>query len=210
MRMSQLAAAAGLPVATVKYYLRVGLLPPGTATGATQATYTDEHAQRLRLVRALVEVAGLSIADVGSVVARLDSPADSWHEVLGAVHTTLPPHPPQDGAASATAPSAARELVERLGWDVPPSLPALRQLDRALGAAEAAGLPLSPAGLTAYAEAAHRVGEVDVAEVPTSSPQEATRHVVLGTLLYEPVLLALRRLAQVDASATRFAATPPR
>ena len=37
MRISALAAAAGLPVATVKYYLREGLLQSGVATSATQA-----------------------------------------------------------------------------------------------------------------------------------------------------------------------------
>lgn len=205
--MSELASAAGLPVATVKYYLRIGLVPTGTATGATQATYSDEHVQRLRLVRALVEVAGLSIADVGAVTARLDSPAASWHEVLGAVHLSLPPQPPHGEIAD--APSPARALVEQLGWDVHPSVPALRQLDRALAAADAAGLPMPAATFATYARAAHLIGELDVADVPTTSPQEATRHVVMGTLLYEPVLLALRRLAQVDASATRFATTPP-
>ena len=37
MRISALAQATGLPVATVKYYLREGLLHPGVATSATQA-----------------------------------------------------------------------------------------------------------------------------------------------------------------------------
>ena len=41
MRISTLAVAADLPVATVKYYLREGLLHPGVATSATQATYDD-------------------------------------------------------------------------------------------------------------------------------------------------------------------------
>lgn len=36
-----------------------------------------------------------------------------------------------------------------------------------------------------------------------SSPTPSVR-TVIGTLVYEPVLLALRRLAQVDASARRF------
>ena len=60
-----------------------------------------------------------------------------------------------------------------------------------------------------YAEAARKVAEADVAGVPTSSPEEATRYVVVGTIVYEPVLLALRRLAQVDASAHRFTGSRP-
>jgi hypothetical protein len=40
------------------------------------------------------------------------------------------------------------------------------------------------------------VARVDVAGIPGTSPGDAARYVVLGTVLYEPVLLALRRLAQ--------------
>jgi DNA-binding transcriptional MerR regulator len=49
MRLSDLSAASGVPVATVKYYLREGLLPPGRLTAATSAQYDDSHLQRLRL-----------------------------------------------------------------------------------------------------------------------------------------------------------------
>jgi len=40
-----------------------------------------------------------------------------------------------------------------------------------------------------------------VAGVPTTSPEEAATAVVVGTVLWEPVLLALRRLAQEAVSA---------
>ena len=58
--------------------------------------------------------------------------------------------------------------------------------------------------LDRYAEAAGRIGEQDVAAVPTGSVAEAVRFVVVNTVLLEPVLLALRRLAQEDASRRRF------
>ena len=49
MRISALATAADLPLATVKYYLREGLLHPGAATSATQASYDDTmHLHPLR------------------------------------------------------------------------------------------------------------------------------------------------------------------
>lgn len=58
--------------------------------------------------------------------------------------------------------------------------------------------------LARYARAAYELGEGDVAEVPMDSPVEALRVVVIGTLLLEPVLLALRRMAQEDASGRRL------
>ncbi|MDQ4008931.1 MAG: MerR family transcriptional regulator, partial [Actinomycetota bacterium] len=61
MQMSELARAGGVPVATVKYYLRERLLPPGVATSATRSTYDEGHLLRLRLIRALVEVGQLRL-----------------------------------------------------------------------------------------------------------------------------------------------------
>ncbi|MGH3536104.1 MAG: MerR family transcriptional regulator, partial [Pseudonocardiaceae bacterium] len=43
MRLAELSARSGLSTATVKYYLRSGLLPPGTVQSSTWATYDDGH-----------------------------------------------------------------------------------------------------------------------------------------------------------------------
>jgi len=48
------------------------------------------------------------------------------------------------------------------------------------------------------------VPEAEIAGVPTESAAAAVRYVVLGTVLVEPVLLTLRRMAQQEASARRF------
>ena len=48
------------------------------------------------------------------------------------------------------------------------------------------------------------VAAVEIAGVPTESAAAAVRYVVLGTVLVEPVLLTLRRMAQQEASARRF------
>ncbi|HZI95951.1 MAG TPA: MerR family transcriptional regulator [Actinomycetales bacterium] len=199
MRISELSRTTGVPVATVKYYLREGLLPPGLQTSATQATYGEHHVERLRLIRALVEVGGLSIAAVRDVLGCLDDEGHTLHRALGAAHGALPPHADQ-GVDS----TPARELVDALGWRVHDSAPALRQLARAMSALEAVGMPLDR--LETYAQAAHAVAEADVATVPGASRAEAVRNAVVGTVLYEPVLLALRRLAQEDVSARWFGA----
>jgi DNA-binding transcriptional MerR regulator len=204
MRISQLAARTDTPVATVKYYLREGLLHPGTATGATQAQYDDSHVRRLRLARALVQVGGLSVAAARDVLRCLDEEAGSLHQVLGAAHSALPPQQP-DG----DPPVRAAALAGRLGWHVHPAAPSLRQLEHALQALEDVGAPADDERLAAYADAARRVAETDVASVPTSSPEEAARTVVIGTVLYEPVLLALRRMAQEAVSAERYGASRP-
>jgi hypothetical protein len=44
----------------------------------------------------------------------------------------------------------------------------------------------------------------EVGSVPTESPEASVRQAVLGTILIEPLLVALRRLALQDAAARRF------
>jgi DNA-binding transcriptional MerR regulator len=55
MLVSELAERADVPLATVKYYLREGLLAPGETTGPRRAEYDDAHLRRLRVLRLLRE-----------------------------------------------------------------------------------------------------------------------------------------------------------
>lgn len=203
MRISELSRLTGVPVPTIKYYLREGLLHAGESTGATQARYDDSHVRRLRLARALIGVGGLSVSAAREVLACMGSEQGSMHAVLGAAHSALPPQVPDD-----VEPARARALAERWGWRVHPGSPALRQLEHALRALDGVGAPATEEHLAAYADAARRVAEADVARVPTTSPEDAATTVVVGTVLYEPVLLALRRMAQEAVSADRFLPSP--
>ncbi|MEE1937976.1 hypothetical protein V1L54_00840 [Streptomyces sp. TRM 70361] len=57
----------------------------------------------------------------------------------------------------------------------------------------------------AYADAAERIAEADVAYVAGLTDREAIAEcVVVGTLLGDKVIAALRRIAQADATARRF------
>jgi hypothetical protein len=49
-----------------------------------------------------------------------------------------------------------------------------------------------------------QIAEFEIANLPAESPAAAVRYVVLGTVLLEPVILALRRAAEQEASARRF------
>ncbi len=75
MRISELSRSSGVPVATIKFYLREGLLPDGLRTSQNQAQYDDAHVQRLRLIRALVGAGGLSLAATKNVLRQIDEPA---------------------------------------------------------------------------------------------------------------------------------------
>jgi len=201
MRMSELARATGIPVATVKYYLREGLLPAGTPVSATSALYEDTHVERLRLIRALIEGAGLSIAQVRRVTQTLDDPPDTWHDMLGTAQGVLC-GPPDENLETASADA----LLGRLGWAVSECSPARADLARALARLEDGGICVSKQDLDGYAAAAEAVAVIDVAALPTDTPEAALRRAIVGTALLDNVLTALRRLAQEDVSARTFAA----
>lgn len=195
MRISQLVERSGVPLATIKYYLREGLLMPGAATSATQAEYGDDHVRRLALVRALTEVAGLPVRKVREVIEVIEHPGPIV-EALGRATSALPPY--GEPLADPADTPRARWALEVLGQVYEPGYPAVAQLERALTAAEAAGVPLDEARLRAYGPAVMAIAEYDIAHSPRE-PEHAVEYAVLGTALYEPVIAALRRLAHQDA-----------
>ncbi|MGL4175784.1 MAG: MerR family transcriptional regulator [Dermatophilaceae bacterium] len=202
MRISELADAGGVPVHTVKYYLREGLLMPGRATSRTRAEYGTEHLDRLRLVRSLVEHGGLGLADVRRILDALEAPPASRHDLLGVAHESLPGVRVEDPTADSDA--VVLEALADAGWPVEHDGPALSSLIRAVTAARDAGVPLTRHSLARYARAMRRVARVDldvVGDAPSAA--EALRIVVVGTVMVDPVLAALRRVAQSVESADR-------
>ncbi|WP_191564040.1 MerR family transcriptional regulator [Janibacter melonis] len=231
MKISELASATDVGVPTLKYYLREGVLHAGEVRSRTQASYDDSHVERVRLVRALTGVGGLSIAAVRRVLDVIEAPDVGPTDVMAAAAASLyepelEPEPevpevrpsprgatgePRRGAqrgASKVDGSAARELVDDLGWHIYPDDPALAALDEAWSACSDAGIGLDADRMRRYAASMHGVAETDVSSVP-DDPAGAVRQVVLGTVLVDPVLLSLRRLAQQDVAVRAGAISPP-
>ncbi|QGN31545.1 MerR family transcriptional regulator [Microlunatus sp. Gsoil 973] len=198
MRISELSRASGVPTATIKFYLREGLLHSGQLTSATQAQYDQSHITRLRLIRALVGPARLSLATAKAVLDAVDRPPESPLELLGRASVALA------GRSGVPEDAAARELVDQLGWQIESGTPALADLAAALQAIDEAQLQLIDGGVRRYAELIHQVAVDELSTVPTDTPESAVRQAVLGTVLIEPLLTALRRLALQDAAGRRF------
>src|SRR5256714_4088021 len=55
LRMGELAEASGVPAATIKHYLREGLLPEPVRTSRNMAYYPPEFVERIRLIKQLQE-----------------------------------------------------------------------------------------------------------------------------------------------------------
>ncbi|MGO1736442.1 MAG: MerR family transcriptional regulator [Leucobacter sp.] len=192
MRISELVEHSGVSVATVKFYLREGMLPRGKPVSATRAEYSEEHLSRLKLIAALAEVRGLSLARVRDILALVDGPMEDPVEVMGHAVGALPPYPENEEDDEHTQ---ARAAIDALGWTYEPRFAAVAQLESAIRAVRDAGLPWGDAEVRRYGAAMLGVATEEVAPIFEMDPVEALSYAVLGTALYEPVLLALRRLA---------------
>ncbi|MCW2861347.1 MAG: transcriptional regulator, MerR family [Actinoallomurus sp.] len=207
MKVSELSDRSGLPVQTIKYYIREGLLPKGAATAATRAEYGDEHLDRLRLIRALREVGDLPIASVKRIVGAVDDETVGLHDLLGtAAYALSPPAEPRpDDPGWRAAREDVDAIVAELGWRVTPDTPTRDLLAQAFLALRRLGLPIVWSDLRPYIEAATIIAEHEIRAVPTEGERgRAVQTAVATNVLYEKVLLALRRMAQEDASARRF------
>ena len=199
MRISELSAHTGVSVPTIKYYLREGLLPEGERSAPTQAAYGDAHVQRLRVIRALLD-SGVTIAETRRVLEALDTPPEKAHDLLGTAHAAITP--PVDDTLDLTE---AEQLATQLGWE--PGMcseTVLHAVARALQGLERAGFTVPNAVMPVYLASIRQIADAEVAGVPTESAEAAVRYVVLGSVLVEPLILALRRVAQQIASAERF------
>ncbi len=228
MRLSELSRAAGVPRSTIKFYLREGLLPPGEAQARNQALYGQRHLERLELIRALREVAGLSLEAVGRVTAELDRgwQGDAFGEAMRAVdarstRARTSPEPAELEALRAEVDAVLRALP----WSVDDERHShVDEIAATLLDVRRYLYPDYPvASLARYAEIAWLLSETEFELVPGGAPApieargddlaEPMRRAILGSVLFERIFSALRRRANAMRAirvAKRLAVPPAR
>lgn len=205
MRIAELSRRAGVPVPTVKYYLREGLLPPGERSSPNQARYGEQHLRRLRLVRALQEVGRLPIATIRELLSDLEQPDPDVHHALGRAVQAIPADKDADEQPKRSADHEVDELITRHGWQVGPGAPARRTLADIIETLHQLGMTDILAAIDEYADAVETIAAIDLELVRRrGDPESMVLTAVLSTILGDAVLAALRRLAQQDASAKLF------
>lgn len=212
MKLAELSSRSGVSTATIKYYLREGLLQPGRRVTATQAEYDEEHLRRLRLVRALIQVGKVPVSSAREVLAALQDDTLDHNMRLGTAVWALPhgPAPDEEDPATEAARRRADALLERVGWSYGrtqgATSPAYTMLVTAIVTLERLGYPCGVEDLEPYARAMDQLGvtDLDLVERYSGSPDEQVEAAVALTVLYEPVLLSLRRLAEAEESRRRF------
>lgn len=206
MRIAELSDRSGVPVPTIKYYLREGLLPAGEAIRANQAKYDERHLRRLRLVRVLIDVGRLPVATIRDLFADLDTPSPDLHHALGRAlksHPQATPEPPPapDVAAAETE---VDDLLRRRDWCVGSDAPARRRVAEVIAALRRLGVDRQVDMLGEYAAAVERIAEIDLGLVRDADPETAVYQAVVGTILGDALIAGLRRMAQESISARLF------
>lgn len=201
MRISKLSEVVGLPAPTIKFYIREGILHPGTALSATKSQYDQSHVDRIRLIRACMDVGGLSLAAIREVVQVIDSD-QPLPKVFDAAQRAVSPHLSTDEVDP-----AALATIDHVtsGWSIPPDSPGRLDAARALKALADLGETNLEALLASYAKAALIAAEADLDQVDARPDRAAKAQTVLvGTALGDALLAALRRAAQQHVSASRY------
>ena len=214
MRVGELSRRSGVSVASIKYYLREGLLPAGERTGPNQADYGDAHLRRLRMIRALIDVGHLTVHATRDVLAAVDDPEVPLFEALGrASGTTTAAENPAEGPDEAWA-AAERTLAEHVaahGWTVSDKNPAWDTAVGVLATYARLGDDDLAAQLDLYMRVMEEVAEREVAVVVERGDRARTvEGVVVGTVLGDTLLAAVRRLAQQHQSLKLLGETPIR
>ncbi len=211
MRLAELSERSGVSTATIKYYLREGLLTPGRQINMTTAEYDEEHLRRLKLIRAMIQVGRVPVATVREVLGHVDDDSLPRAMRLGAAVWAMPqvPEPDADDEFVRGARASMEELLRTLGWSNAQALttisPSFRSLVVATAALRRLGYDWDPETLVPYARLMHQVAELDMEFMESQvSEAEKAEVAVLGVVLVEPMLQALHRLAQEEESTRRY------
>lgn len=214
-RIGELAERAGVSIATIKYYIRAGLLPPSPVkTGRTMAYYDEAYLDRLRRIRVLREEHYLPIRVIRTLLAeRGDGPMPEGDVAL--FDQVAPGVLRRLGSEMAPEPKSRAELLTASGL-TPDELGFLEETgligtagryDRAdaellsaLRALQTAGIDRDRFPIEELGHYVEILGELVRRELRTFThrshgvpPEELELLAVRAVTLSEPILLLVRR-----------------
>lgn len=203
MQLKELSERTGVSPASIKFYLREGLLPAGQSVHATRAEYSEHHVSRLELIQALRSVVGLHVAQIGSLLRMADGGAPRL-ELLAAVQRTVLG---LDGVSTAHGHvrTPAGDAVVRLrNWpDVPSD--ARNALNAQLVLMESLGISVTAELLDAYSQAVDAIAAIDISA--TTTPEDVNQLIMtaaVGMHLHSQLVLKLLALGQASHAIRRY------
>lgn len=193
MRISELSRQTGVSTASIKLFIREGLIPPGDERTPRSAVYTDAHAERVEVIRNLRDIAAVPFATIKRLLAAVDSDLP-LPALLGLAHAAVV-QPVQFSEQDA---ELAEALFSQLGWRMPRPHPSFGHIAVALGKMRAGEHGTDAATLAPWIDAATSVSDVEVSSARIESRLLLVHDVVVGTHLANELLVHLHMAAQVN------------
>lgn len=195
MQLKELSNATGTSPASIKFYLREGLLPPGQSVHATRASYTTEHVKRLELIRALRQIVGLNLDQIRSIVTLADDGVPHL-ALLAQVQRVVLNLEPAVGDVERTA--AADAVVIMRGWpDVRSD--ARDALDRHVAAMQHVGIDLPLELLDRYSGAVDAIASLDLELTAAGDDvNDIILTAAVGMHMHSQLMLKLLAVAQAS------------
>jgi len=199
MQVSELVRATAVPLATVKYYLREGLLPAARKITARSSEYGEEHVRRLTLLRILRDIGAIPVGRLRELVDAVDNPRLSVHEVFARASDAIASASTPPERADAESQEIVDQLLDDIGWT------AVRRdgvdvdnLARVVTQIRRTGLfGVNAESLAHYATAADAIGRTEIERLPDHDDRAVRlERMVVGTVAYGQVLTILRRLSE--------------
>ena len=82
LKISELSERSGVPVATIRHYLREGLLPEPVRTSRNMAYYPPEFVERIRLIKQLQEERFMPLRVIRELLERGDAEPDRLRAMI--------------------------------------------------------------------------------------------------------------------------------
>ncbi|SDS71588.1 DNA-binding transcriptional regulator, MerR family [Brevibacterium sandarakinum] len=208
MKLSTLAQETGVSTASIKYYIHVGILPPGRKRNATTADYAPAHVDRLALITCLRRELGSSIGSITALTRAIDDESLENIDLMGicqqlALEASNALSP---GTASARPGDSdfehdIRNVLKELGWpDISPT--AVTSMADVLEELSASGYPVGRDTILRHIQALAEIAGRNTTPITDAlSRDRICVEVIRGITMHNRLLLATSALAHASLSA---------
>lgn len=207
MRISELSEQTGVPTATIKYYLREGLLPDGDKRTPRLTEYDQRHVRRLELLRILRDVGNVPVEGLKRLVAATETRGTTVQELFAVAADALAPVPPSSGPARTASREVADSIIEQAGWHHVredavdrDNLAATLELMSAFDTH-----PRDPGEIAPYVAIADQIARYELDHLDEGKDRIGLlEEMIVGQVVFATVLTTLRRLAEEHHAYLRF------
>lgn len=198
MKLGELARSVDTTTASIKFYIREGLLPAGRKINQTTAVYDESHHHRLALILGLRGIIGTPLTRIADLIAVIDDPESGRLDVMETAQMIGVEGRSGDvGAGPVGASAAVARIIEEQDWPDAQSQ-ARAAVERRLVRMREHGVDVNPQTLSRIAVAVESIGlmGLDV----SGTRDEVALGVAVGTYEVSQLVVDMLSLAQTSHS----------